>query len=322
MVSVQPITENIQANRLISNSQGTSNKLLPIRIEPSHQEIGKKLISSFLPLDKPIVFFDVETTGLEGNDTRIVEISLVKIHPNGLVESCTQKINPEMEISEELTKIHGISNEDVKDSPIFKEIADELNTFLSDSHLGGYNVFALDVILLDMEFKKAGIKLNIKERGIIDVMKIFHRFVPPKEGEKRRLIDACKLYLNKDLIKAHQAEADIITTIEILIAQFEKYKSEFPKDIHLLGDYCKEKLPEYIDSLGKLVWRKSKEGKYEIYCSYPGPKHRGELLVDVIKNDRDYILWMLEPKELDFSEDLKQILRDALNGIFPELPKE
>jgi len=305
-----------------ANNTSSSNKLLPIRVEESHQEIGKKLISSFLTLDKPIVFFDVETTGLEGNTTRIVEISLVKIHPSGQVETCTQKINPEMEIPPEVIKFHGISNEDVKDSPTFKEIAEKLKEFLNDSHLGGYNIFALDVILLNMEFKKAGIKVNTNGREIIDVMKIFHRFVPPKEGEKRRLIDAYKYYLNKDLTKAHEAEADIIATIEVLIAQFEKHKNKFPKDIHALSTYCKEKLPEYIDSLGKLIWRKNKEGNYEIYCSYPGPKHRGELLQDVIKNDRDYIYWMLEPKELDFSEELKQILRDALNGIFPESPKE
>ena len=288
--------------------------------EIKNQRFNPAHLLDYIILDKPIVFFDFETTGLEGNDTRVTEFSFVKLYPDRNVEIWIQRINPEMPIPEFITKFTGISDDDVKGCPTFSEIANGVHDFLSDSHLSGYNIMLFDLPLLEIESQKAGVNFTTDGRAVIDPKRIYHRFVSAKVGEKRSLADGYKLYCNKELLRAHASVVDTLAAIEILSGQLEHYKNELPKDIYKLSDYCANKLPEYVDFLGKLVWRKNKEGAWEIVCNYPGPEHRGDLLVSVIKNDMKYINWMLEPKVLDFSDEVKNIIRDAVKGIYPKSP--
>lgn len=280
---------------------------------------GKHLLQ-YLSTDKPIVFFDVETTGLEGNGTRILELSLVKYRLDDKVETLTIRINPEIEIPPKLTELHGISNEDVKSCPTFREIAPQLERILFNCHLGGYNGIKFDTRLLEAEFKRVGVPFDLKGRAIIDPMKIYHAHVSAREDGKRRLINAYERYCNKELKDVHAAQPDVFATIEVLKSQLDKY-SDVPREIYKLGDYCRRKLPEYVDSMGALIWRENDKGEWEVVLNYMKPDHRGKTLKEVIEADKEFINWVLEPKEFDYDDDLKDILRDAMKGIYPTRPR-
>lgn len=282
--------------------------------------MSEKHLLDYLVLDKPIVFFDLETTGLEGNGCRIVEISTVKIYPDRRTEVWTQRINPEIKIPEIVSKLHGIKDEDIKDCPTFAQVAPVLESIFSDSHLGGYNIVNFDLRVLEKEFKRVRVEFNKEGRAIIDPMKIYHRFVPFKKGEGRRLINAYKYYCGKELVDSHAAEADILATIEVLTNQLGKHNG-LPKDVYKLGELCIEKLPEYVDFNGKLIWRRNERGEWEIALNYLWAEHRGKTLKEVVETDMDFIRRVLEPKEFDFSEEVKEIVRNAVKGIYPSPPQ-
>ena len=170
-----------------------------------------------LKLSKPIVFFDLETTGINISKDRIVEISLLKIFPNGNKESKTWLVNPEIEIPFEVSAIHGITNEKVVTEPTFKELAETINSMISDSDLAGFNSNRFDIPLLAEEFLRVGVDFEMDNKRAIDVQVIFHK------KEQRTLSAGYKFYCGKILEDAHSAEADTNATYEILKAQLDRY---------------------------------------------------------------------------------------------------
>ena len=172
-----------------------------------------------LQLTKPIVFIDLETTGINVSLDKIVEIALVKIMPDGTQQVKRKLVNPEMSIPEQVVAIHGISDEMVKDAPTFKQIANEIKQFIEGADLGGYNSNRFDIPMLNEEFLRAGISADMENRQLLDVQKVFHKM------EQRTLTAAYKFYCNKNLEDAHTAEADAMATWEVLEAQVAKYSN-------------------------------------------------------------------------------------------------
>jgi len=177
-----------------------------------------------LNLNRPLIVFDLETTGVNVGSDRIVEISMIKVLPGGKTEILTERINPTIPIPAETTAIHGISDADVKDKPTFAQLAPSLLTFISNADLSGYNAIKFDIPLLVEEFLRADVDFDVKGRRLVDVQNIFHKMEP------RNLVAAFKFYCNKELINAHSAEADTIATYEILKAQLDMYENTTYKD--------------------------------------------------------------------------------------------
>ena len=213
-----------------------------------------------LKLKNPIIFFDLETTGINISTDRIVEISYLKIKPNGEEITKTRKINPEMHIPEQSTAIHGISDEDVKDCPTFKQIAKSLAADIEGCDLAGFNRF--DIPLLAEEFLRAGIDIDLNKRKFIDVQTIFHK------KEQRTLSAAYSFYCGKNLDDAHSAEADTKATYEVLKSQLDKYDdlendvdflskfSSFTKNVDFAGRFVYDENGQEIINFGKYKGRK------------------------------------------------------------------
>ena len=170
-----------------------------------------------LKLERPLVFFDLETTGVNIGTDRIVEISYYKVFPNGNAEGKTLRVNPGMHIPEEASAVHGIYDEDVKDCPRFEQIAPEIAQVIADSDLAGYNSNFFDVPLLAEELLRAKVQVDLKAKKLVDAFQIF------RKNEPRNLTAAYKFYCNKDLEGAHSANADTMATYEVLLAQLERY---------------------------------------------------------------------------------------------------
>lgn len=272
------------------------------------EDFSKRRLLDYLKIDKPIVFYDLETAGMEGNDRRIVEVSLVKYFPNGDVKSFTQLLNPEVPIQEEATKKHGITNDEVKDKPTFKDMAPTFKEFFSGSHLGGFNILNFDNRILQKEFEIAGMKFDPANRAVVDVMAIYHSKVPFKKNTKRDLTAAYKYYCGKDLEGAHRAKADVDATIEILQKQFEQY-GDLPSDVNKISNLCQNKRSDFVDPKGKFIWGGDK-------AAFNFGKHRDRSLEEIAKEHPGYLKWILEPGQ-DFPEDIKRIICYALKGYFP-----
>ena len=184
-----------------------------------------------LNLLNPIVFFDLETTGVNIAKDRIVEISVLKVLPNGKEEQRTIRVNPEMHIPEEASKVHGIYDEDVKDCPTFKLIAKELARYIEGCDLGGYNSNRFDIPLLAEEFLRVGVDFDMSKRKFVDVQTIFHKM------EQRTLSAAYRFYCNKNLEDAHTAAADTMATYEVLKAQLDRYGDKLENNIDFLSKF-------------------------------------------------------------------------------------
>ena len=183
-----------------------------------------------LSLKNPIVFFDLETTGLNVASDRIVEIAILKVHVDGREESKSYRVNPEMPIPKQSSEIHGIYDEDIKDCPTFKELAKEVAKFFEGCDIAGFNSNKFDVPVLAEEFIRAEVDFDMKKRKFVDVQTIFHKM------EKRTLSAAYKFYCDKDLENAHAAEADTLATYEVLKAQLDRYP-DLKNDIDYLNDF-------------------------------------------------------------------------------------
>ena len=183
-----------------------------------------------LKLKRPIVFFDLETTGVDSAKDRIVEVSMIKIMPDGEEICKTRKLNPGMHIPEEATAIHGITDDDVKDCPTFAQVAKSLAQFLQGCDFGGFNSNRFDLPLLVEEFMRAGVEGDFKRRRFIDVQNIFHK------KEQRTLVAAYKFYCDRDLTEAHSAEADTRATYEVLQAQLDRYP-DLENDVDALAEF-------------------------------------------------------------------------------------
>ena len=243
-----------------------------------------------LNLTKPICFFDLETTGVNITSDRIVEISILKVYPNGKEESKTWVVNPTIPIPKEVTAIHGISNEDVADKPTFKEISKEVYNMIKDSDLGGFNSNRFDIPLLAEELLRSEIDFDMKNRVAIDVQTIFHKM------EQRTLSAAYKFYCNQELIGAHGAEADTKATYEVLKAQIAKY-DEIENDTKFLADFSSRK--QFADFAGFIVYNKNGDECFSF------GKHKGKLVTEVLESEPGYFGWLLNA---DFPLYTKKVL--------------
>jgi DNA polymerase-3 subunit epsilon len=243
-----------------------------------------------LNLTKPICFFDLETTGVNITTDRIVEIAILKVHPNGKEESKTWLINPEMVIPKEVIAIHGITNEDVADKPTFKEVAKDVYNMIKDSDLGGFNSNRFDIPLLAEELLRAEVDFDMKNRVAVDVQTIFHKM------EQRTLGAAYKFYCEKELVGAHGAEADTRATFEVLKAQIAKYE-EIENDTKFLAEFSSRK--QFADFAGFIVFNKKGEECFSF------GKHKGKLVSDVLEGEPGYFGWLLNA---DFPLYTKKVL--------------
>ncbi|MDR1918980.1 MAG: 3'-5' exonuclease [Tannerellaceae bacterium] len=245
-----------------------------------------------LNLRNPLVFFDLETTGVNIVKDRIVEISFVKVYPNGKEETKTRRINPGMPIPPESTAIHGITDADVKDCPAFKEIAKSLAAHIEGCDLAGFNSNRFDIPMLAEEFLRAEVDIDLNRRKFVDVQTIFHKM------EQRTLAAAYKFYCSKDLLNAHSAEADTLATYEILKAQLDRYP-ELQNDVNYLSQYSSYN--NNVDFAGRMVYNEKKEEVINF------GKYKGQLVADVLKNDPSYYSWIING---DFTLNTKKILTE------------
>lgn len=243
-----------------------------------------------LNLTKPICFFDLETTGVNISKDRIVEISILKVHPDGKEETYTKKVNPTIPIPSETTAVHGISDSDVANAPTFKELSKEVYNLIKDSDLGGFNSNRFDIPLLAEEMLRAEIDFDMKGRQSVDVQTIFHKM------EQRTLTAAYKFYCAKNLDDAHSAEADTKATYEVLKAQLGRYE-DLENDTKFLAEFSSRK--KFADFAGFLIFNKEDEECFSF------GKHKGKRVVDVLETEPGYFGWLLNA---DFPLYTKKVL--------------
>jgi DNA polymerase-3 subunit epsilon len=243
-----------------------------------------------LKLNRPICFFDLETTGIEVSKDRIVEISIFKVFPNGTTESKTWLVNPTIPIPPQTTAVHGITDEKVANEPTFKELASQIHNMIKDSDLGGYNSDRFDIPLLAEELLRAEVDFDMKNRVSVDVQTIFHK------KEERTLSAALKFYCGTNLENAHSAEADTMATYEILKAQLDRY-DDIENDIKWLSEYTTRK--KSVDFAGFIAL--NNEGK-EIFTF---GKNKGQLVEEVLEKEPGYYGWI---QGADFPLYTKKVL--------------
>lgn len=244
-----------------------------------------------LQLKRPLVFFDIESTGLSPEKDRIVEISLIKVYPDGHEEVRTRRINPECHIPEESTAVHGITDDDVRDCPTFRQVAKSLASMIQGCDIAGYNSNRFDVPLLGEEFIRAGVEVDFSRCRFIDVQTIFHKM------ERRTLEAAYKFYCEKDLTEAHSAEADTRATLEVLKAQLDRYPEDLQNDVEFLSSFTTQQ--RNLDLAGRFVYNE----KDEVVINFG--KHKGTPVAEVLKKEPGYYDWVMKA---DFPEDTKQHL--------------
>ncbi|PKR80383.1 DNA polymerase III subunit epsilon [Brumimicrobium salinarum] len=252
-----------------------------------------------LNLQNDLCVFDIESTGLDVSKDRIVELSMLKINTNGEEKKLTLRVNPEIEISKESTEIHGISNEDVKDEPTFKALADQISTFIGDADLAGFNSNKFDIPMLAEEFLRVNHPFDLSKRKFVDVQNIFHKM------EQRTLVAAYKFYCNKDLVDAHSAEADVIATYEVLKAQVERYE-DLENNVNFLADFSTQNKFKIIDFAGRLA--ENDEGK----AIYNFGKHKGKTIEEVDQKEPGYYGWMMNG---NFPRYTKAVLKNEMEKI-------
>lgn len=252
-----------------------------------------------LNLTKPLAFFDLETTGTNITSDRIIELSIVKLIPGGEKKIETHRINPTVPIPYESSLIHGIYDKDVIDKPTFKDLAHRLNQFLQGCDLAGFNILKFDIPVLVEEFFRAEVDFDISKRKMVDAQRIFHMMEP------RTLSAAYKFYCGKELKDAHSAEADTLATVEVLMAQIERYKDCIMKDSKgndytpiqndVAALHSLTALPTH-DLAGRIAM--NDKGDYVFNFG----KYKNQRVVDVFSTDKTYYKWIMDG---DFSRDTK-----------------
>ncbi len=243
-----------------------------------------------LKLKKPICFFDLETTGINVASDRIVEISILKVFPNGNKESHTWRVNPGMPIPPASSDIHKITDEMVANEPTFKELAPKVYGLIKDSDLGGFNSNRFDIPLLAEELLRADIDFDLKKALSVDVQTIFHK------KEKRTLEAAYKFYCDKSLENAHSAAADTLATYEVLLSQLDRYE-DLENDVGYLAQFSSHK--QFADFAGYIGYTKDGEEVFSF------GKHKGTLVKDVLEKEPGYFGWLLNA---DFPLYTKKVL--------------
>ncbi len=246
-----------------------------------------------LNLANSIIFLDLETTGINIAKDRIVEISVLKIYPNGKEEQKTIRVNPEMPIPEEASRIHGIYNDDIKNAPTFKMIAQELATYMEGCDLGGYNSNRFDIPLLAEEFLRVGVDFDMRKRKFVDVQTIFHKM------EQRTLGAAYRFYCDKNLDDAHSAAADTMATYEVLKAQLERYEGVLQNNIEFLSKFSAQN--KNVDFAGFIIYDENGVETFNF------GKNKGLAVEKVLKEQQGYYDWVMKS---DFPLYTKKILTE------------
>ena len=257
-----------------------------------------------LNLQRPLAVFDIEATGLNPRADRIVELSIVKVMPDGTREVHTFRVNPQIPIAPDAIRVHGITDADVAKLPTFADIAPHVYDLLEGCDLGGYNAVNYDVPLLVEEFMRARKIFSLDGRRIVDAQRIFHR------KEPRDLAAAVAYFCGEQLERAHGAEVDALATVRVLDAQLERY-TDLPQTVEGLDEFCNPKDPDWADRAGRLKW----SGR-DLTINF-GQK-KGVPLRVLVKDDPKYLRWILRG---DFPRDMQDIVRAALeDGRFPAPP--
>ncbi|MAW16397.1 MAG: DNA polymerase III subunit epsilon [Flavobacteriaceae bacterium] len=243
-----------------------------------------------LLLTRPLCFFDLETTGLNVAKDRVLEISILKVFPNGNKESKTWMVNPEIPIPPKTIPIHGITDEKVANEPTFKQLSRDIYSMIKDSDLAGFNSDRFDIPLLAEEMLRAGIDVDFKKHLTVDVQTIFHKM------EKRNLSAAYKFYCGKDLNNAHSAEADTNATYEVLKSQINKY-DELENDISKLSTFSKRQ--KSVDFAGFIILDEDRDAAFNF------GKHKGKKVIEVFEREPGYFSWLLNA---DFPRYTKKVL--------------
>ncbi len=253
------------------------------------------MLDSLLPLDRPLVFFDTETTGTNPRSDRIIEIACVKIHPDGRREDFVRRVNPGVPIPPASSAIHGIRDADVAGLPHFRDVAVELAAFLEGADLAGYNITGFDLPELRSEFLRAGVPFEIADRRLVDAQRIFFA------REPRHLAAAARFYCQTDHAGAHGALADAEMTLRVFAGQLQRY-TELPRSVTELHDLFCAGLDQDIDPEGRI---RLVNGEPTINFG----KNRGRLLRDLSREEPGFLRWIIKG---DFSEPVKQIARKYL----------
>jgi len=243
-----------------------------------------------LKLTKPIVFFDIESTGINVVTDRVVEISFLKVFPDGEEEVKTMRINPTIPIPAQTTEIHGIKDEDVANELPFKDRAIEIASFLKGCDLGGYNSNKFDIPMLAEEFARAKVEIDLKKMKFIDVQVIFFKMEP------RTLTAAYRFFCDKSLVNAHSAEADVRATWEVLQAQMEKYDS-LSDTVGGLSEFSASS--KFADFAGRIIYDKNSVELFNF------GKHKGKKVIDIFSKEPSYYSWMMNG---DFPEYTKRVI--------------
>ena len=246
-----------------------------------------------LNLRNPIVFFDLETTGVNIASDRIVEISYLKVYPNGNEMSRTMRINPGMHIPEEASEVHGIYDEDVKDCPTFKDVAKKIAADIEGCDLAGFNSNRFDIPVLAEEFLRAGVDIDLMKHKFVDVQVIYHKL------EQRTLSAAYKFYCGAELVNAHSALADTRATYEILQAQLDHYPAVLKNDMEFLSQYSS--FTNNVDFAGRMVYDEQGNEVFNF------GKYKGMPVDAVLDRDPSYYGWMMNG---DFTLDTKKVITD------------
>ncbi len=258
----------------------------------------------FLKLRNPLVFFDLETTGINVVKDRIVEIAMLKVMPNGEQESYVKKVNPQIPIPEESSMIHGIYQEDIKDAPTFKILAKNLAKWLEGCDLAGFNIIRFDVPMLVEEFLRNDIQFEVGNRKLVDAQRIFHMMEP------RNLSAAYQFYCHQELKNAHSAEADNLATYHVLNAQIERYENQEHKDkdgkisVPIINDVKslhELTISNTVDFAGRMVYN------HKGIPVFNFGKHKNRPVLDVLKKEPMYYDWMMKG---DFPLNTKQKLTE------------
>jgi DNA polymerase III subunit epsilon len=253
------------------------------------------VLQALLPLERPLVVFDTETTGTNSRSDRIVEIACVKIYPDGRREDWERRLNPGIPIPAGSTAIHGISDADVAAAPRFRDVAAELAAYLEGCDLAGYNIAGFDLPVLRAEFLRAGVPFEVSDRRLVDAQRIFF------SREPRHLAAAARFYCQSEHDGAHGARADAEMTLRVLVGQLERY-AELPRTVGELHEQFCAGIDQDIDP----------EGRFRLVNGEPTVnfgKNRGRLLKDISREEPGFLRWILKG---DFSEPVKSVARRYL----------
>jgi len=251
-------------------------------------------------LERPLIVFDLETTGLDIKNDRIVQFAFLRVNPDRSQDEWMELVNPGVAIPAEASRVHHITDDMVADKPLFKDFAPVIQEFLQDGDLCGFNIARFDVPFLQAEMQRAGVQLDLAKTHLVDAQIIFHK------NEPRDLSAAYRFYCSSEHIDAHDAMGDVRATLAILDAQLAKY-SALPKNAAGLHKYCLPNDSRFVTRDRKFMWKSG-----EAVLAFG--KHKGKTLRWLVEHERDYLLWM---QNGDFTDEAKQVITDAFRGVFP-----